>query len=184
MLRVRIDSREVEVVPVTLAQMVLDGALGRHHLTKASDGAAERPLEYALDPPHCEALAAELLRRLQALYVPEEGASYDIDALRTRVEALSQWHWREPDSRARLLWVAAAGIALLGLPILARLLRQERTPQSLSDTHSATGMEDRHWTRREALGHPLFWFVVPALLGPGAFITAFFRPGRFHCYLL
>ncbi|KUJ78038.1 MFS transporter [Ruegeria marisrubri] len=74
----------------------------------------------------------------------------------------------------RLLWVAAAGIALLGLPILARLLRQERTPQSLSDTHSATGMEDRHWTRREALGHPLFWFVVPALLGPGAFITAFF----------
>lgn len=74
----------------------------------------------------------------------------------------------------RLLWVAAAGIALLGLPVLVRLLRQERTPQSLSDTHSATGMEDRHWTRREALLTPLFWCVVPALLGPGAFITAFF----------
>ena len=106
MLRVRIDSREVEVVPVALAQMVLDGTVGRQHLTKTSDGAAERPLEYALDPPHCEALAAELLRRLQSLY--ESGAArHDIDSLRARVEALSQWHWREPESRARLLWVAA-----------------------------------------------------------------------------
>ncbi|TMV07210.1 MFS transporter [Ruegeria sediminis] len=74
----------------------------------------------------------------------------------------------------RLLWVAAAGAALLGLPLLVRLLREERTPQSLSETYSATGMEDRHWTRREALSHPLFWFMVPALLGPGAFVTAFF----------
>ncbi|UCD52210.1 MAG: hypothetical protein JSW27_06135 [Phycisphaerales bacterium] len=106
MLRVRIDSREVEVVPVALAQMVLDGTVGRHHLAKTSDGAAERPLEYALDPPHCEALAAELLRRLQSMYEPG-GARHDIDLLRTRVETLSQWHWREPDSRARLLWVAA-----------------------------------------------------------------------------
>ncbi len=106
MLRVRIDSREVEVMPVALAQMVLDGAVGRHHLTKASDGAAERPLEYALDSPHCEALTTELLRRLQSLYAAEL-ASDDIDTMRMRVEVLSQWHWREPDSRARLLWVAA-----------------------------------------------------------------------------
>jgi hypothetical protein len=107
MLRVRIDSREVEVTPVTLAQMVLDGAVGRHHLTKASDGTAERPLEYALDSPHCEALTTELLRRLQSLYAAELASSDDIDTMRARVEALSQWHWREPDSRARLLWVAA-----------------------------------------------------------------------------
>ncbi|MEA1952358.1 MAG: hypothetical protein U9N87_13340, partial [Planctomycetota bacterium] len=102
----RIDSREVEVTPVALAQMMLDGTVSRHHLTKASDGAAERPLEYALDPPHCEVLAAELLRRLRSLYAPDV-TSYDIDDLRVRIEALCQWHWREPAVRARLLWVAA-----------------------------------------------------------------------------
>ena len=35
-------------------------------------------------------------------------------------------------------------------------------------------MDGRHWTRNEALGHPLFWFMVPSLMGPSAFGTAFF----------
>ena len=74
----------------------------------------------------------------------------------------------------RLLWVVAAGIAALGVPVLIGLLRQERTPQSLSQATSATGMDDHHWTRKEALFHPLFWFMVPALMGPTAFLTAFF----------
>ena len=74
----------------------------------------------------------------------------------------------------RLLWVVAAGVTLLGIPLLVRLLRQERTPQSLSAEHTATGMRDRHWTRREALFNPLFWFMAPSILAPSAFITAFF----------
>ncbi len=78
---------------------------------------------------------------------------------------LLDWRW---------LWVIAAGVSLLGIPILLRLLRQERTPQSLSSEYSATGMDGRHWTRKETIFHPLFWFMAPALLGPSAFITAFF----------
>ncbi len=74
----------------------------------------------------------------------------------------------------RLLWVVTAGITVLGIPILVRLLRQERTPQSLSESYLSTGMDGRHWTRRETLCHPLFWFIVPSLLGPSAFTTAFF----------
>lgn len=74
----------------------------------------------------------------------------------------------------RLLWVFAAVITVLGIPVLMRLLRQERTPQSLAQAHSATGMQDRHWTRRDALHHPLFWLMCPAILGPSAFTTAFF----------
>ena len=74
----------------------------------------------------------------------------------------------------RLLWVAAAGIALAGIPVLMLLLRRERTPQSHAQDHSAAGMLGRHWTRRQTLTHPLFWFMVPALLGPAAFNTAFF----------
>ena len=75
------------------------------------------------------------------------------------------WHW---------LWIATAAITVLGVPVLLRLLKAERTPQSLAQSYAATGMSGRHWTRREALLDPLFWFLMPALLGPSAFITAFF----------
>ena len=54
------------------------------------------------------------------------------------------------------------------------LLRQERTPQSIAETRSSPGMGQRHWTRREALSHPLFWFMMPTILGPRAFMTALF----------
>ncbi len=74
----------------------------------------------------------------------------------------------------RLLWLVTAGIAVLGIPLLMLLLRRERTPQSWAQTSQSLGMEEMHWTRRQTLGHFLFWFMVPALLGPAAFNTAFF----------
>lgn len=74
----------------------------------------------------------------------------------------------------RFLWGVIALVALFGVPILTRLLRHERTPASLLEASANPGMEDRHWTRLQAVRHPLFWFMVPALLGPSAFGTAFF----------
>ncbi|MDD9743162.1 MULTISPECIES: MFS transporter [Marinovum] len=74
----------------------------------------------------------------------------------------------------RLLWLVAAMIAAAGIPLLLLLLRRERTPQSLATNEQSTGMQARQWTRGEALRHRLFWFMVPALLGPPAFNTAFF----------
>ena len=74
----------------------------------------------------------------------------------------------------RLLWIIAAGICLLGAPVLISLLRAERTPQSIAQSDGNTGMNGKNWTRKQALFHPLFWFLVPALLGPSAFGTAFF----------
>jgi len=74
----------------------------------------------------------------------------------------------------RILWMLAAGIALLGLPLLSLLLRQERTPRDIAAENPSSGMDGRHWTRGQALRHPLFWFIIPALLGPSAFNTAFF----------
>ncbi|MBR9842596.1 MAG: MFS transporter [Rhodobacteraceae bacterium] len=73
-----------------------------------------------------------------------------------------------------LLWIVGAGFCLLGGPLLFWLLGKERTPQSLAQSQSNTGMEARHWRRSDALRHPLFWCMVPAILGPSAFITAFF----------
>ncbi|MEX0337653.1 MAG: MFS transporter [Arenibacterium sp.] len=75
------------------------------------------------------------------------------------------WHY---------LWLVAAFICLLGIPVLIMALHQERTPQSLAQSDTAHGMKNRYWTRNEALRHPLFWFMVPALLGPSAFGTALF----------
>lgn len=74
----------------------------------------------------------------------------------------------------RILWMLAAGLAFLGIPILLLLLRRERTPQSMADNDQTFGMINRHWTQNQALAHWLFWFMVPALLGPAAFNTAFF----------
>ncbi|PSL17950.1 MFS transporter [Shimia abyssi] len=72
------------------------------------------------------------------------------------------------------LWWISATIALAGIPTLWFLLAKERTPQSMANATEALGMSGRHWTRHEALRHSLFWFMVPALLGPSAFNTAFF----------
>ena len=74
----------------------------------------------------------------------------------------------------RVLWVVAALIALAGIPALLTLLRTERTPQSMAHENQSFGMGARNWTRGQALRHPLFWFMVPALIGPSAFGTAFF----------
>lgn len=83
------------------------------------------------------------------------------------VSVLSAETWRS-------IWIIAACVALAGIPTLIWLLSQERTPRSMAASDETLGMEHRHWTRRETLGHGLFWLMVPALLGPSAFNTAFF----------
>ena len=74
----------------------------------------------------------------------------------------------------RQLWLVAASISLVAIPLLWFLLQRERTPQSMADSGASLGMEARHWSRPQAFRHWLFWFMVPALLGPAAFMTAFF----------
>jgi MFS family permease len=83
------------------------------------------------------------------------------------VALLDQVSWR-------WLWVLAAVVALCAIPILMRFLAHERTPQSVGSEDQSAGMAGRHWTRMQALRHPLFWFMVPSVLGPSAFVTAFF----------
>ena len=72
----------------------------------------------------------------------------------------------------RWLWVLAAILTLAAIPVLTGLLRFERTPASLAQTSESAGMQGRHWTRGEVLRHPVFWLLVPALLGPPAWNTA------------
>lgn len=81
--------------------------------------------------------------------------------------------WLKSFIEWRTLWVCFAVFCVLACFVLYRLLRLERTPQSMSDTAQSTGMYGRHWTRSEALRHPLFWAMVPAVMSFSGFGTAF-----------
>lgn len=74
----------------------------------------------------------------------------------------------------RVLWVLAAVLVVLTIPVIQALLRQERTPQSLAESSASLGMAGRHWTRAEMLRHPLFYLLIPLMLGPPAWGTALF----------
>ncbi len=71
------------------------------------------------------------------------------------------------------IWMAGSVICLLAVPLMLFLLRQERQPRDLAKSNASLGMGGRHWTRRDSLQHPLFWAMIPAILGPAAFNTAF-----------
>ncbi len=73
----------------------------------------------------------------------------------------------------RTLWVCFAGFCVCATFILYRLLRLERTPQSMAETTQSAGMYGKHWTRAEVLRHPLFWLMVPAVMSFSGFGTAF-----------
>ena len=83
------------------------------------------------------------------------------------VSALIYFSWQK-------IWIIAALITLLSIPILIWLLRQERSPQSIDAEDQSWGMNKLHWTRKKTISHPLFWFMMPAIIGQSAFNTAFF----------
>ncbi|WP_299825866.1 MFS transporter [uncultured Roseobacter sp.] len=83
------------------------------------------------------------------------------------VALLVRFDWRS-------LWVLAAVCVLVVIPVMQALLRQERTPQSMSEDTQSLGMGGRHWTRVDLLQHPLFYMLIPLVLGPAAWGTALF----------
>ena len=74
----------------------------------------------------------------------------------------------------RMLWIGAASVLAFLTPVLWWLLSQERTPQSFLEDAGSTGLGQRMWTRAEVLRHPVFWLMVPALMGPAAWNTSLF----------
>ncbi len=74
----------------------------------------------------------------------------------------------------RMMWVASALVLLVSLPVVIWLLKAERTPQSLANEAPTLGMNNRHWTRQEVVRSPIFWLLLPMLLGPPSWGTALF----------
>ena len=83
------------------------------------------------------------------------------------VFALIYFSWQK-------IWIFAALVTLFSIPILIWLLRQERSPKSIDAENQSLGMNKLHWTRKQTVSHPLFWFMMPAVIGQSAFNTAFF----------
>ena len=77
------------------------------------------------------------------------------------------YHWQH-------LWIFASVFCFLMVPLIWVLLKNERTPQSLAKEVTAFGMLGKSWSRKEVIRHPLFWFMLPALIGPSACTTSFF----------
>lgn len=75
----------------------------------------------------------------------------------------------------RVAWVAAGGVlALVVAPTLWFLLAHGRAPQGTIEASGMPGLAARHWTRADALGHWLFWALLPILLTPGFIGTVTF----------
>ena len=81
--------------------------------------------------------------------------------------------WLKTMIEWRTLWIGFAGFCVLACFVLYRLLRLERTPQAMAETTQSTGMYGKQWTRAEALRHPLFWAMMPAVMSFSGFGTAF-----------
>ena len=75
----------------------------------------------------------------------------------------------------RFSWIFGVVILFIILPILIRLLSEDRLPKSSGvKSTSQVGLENKHWTRKEVLNHWLFWSVSIPLLVTPIFSTAFF----------
>lgn len=81
--------------------------------------------------------------------------------------------WLKRSIDWHILWIGFAVFAVLASLVLFRLLRLERSPASVAQETSATGMDGRQWTRADALRHPMFWAMVPAVMSFSGFATAF-----------
>lgn len=81
--------------------------------------------------------------------------------------------WLKTFADWRTLWIASGIFTLAMIPVLIALLRFERTPQSVIAENASPGMKGRHWTRADALRHPLFWALIPIVMFFPAFATAF-----------
>lgn len=83
------------------------------------------------------------------------------------VALFASFHWRS-------LWVLAACLVLVTMPVMLMLLRQERTPQSMAESTQIAGMDGQHWTRMQMFRHGLFWLMIPMVIGPATWGTALF----------
>jgi MFS family permease len=78
---------------------------------------------------------------------------------------LTTFYWRN-------LWFFSALAAVVMVPALMRLLRTERTPQSVAKNSQSMGVGGKHWSRSDVLRSWVFWLYVPSIFGSSMWGTA------------
>lgn len=81
--------------------------------------------------------------------------------------------WLKSHIDWHFIWIGCAMFCAAMAPVLFWLLRLERTPQYIADSEQSTGLYNKHWTRADALRHPIFWAMAPAVMSFSGFGTAF-----------
>jgi sugar phosphate permease len=75
----------------------------------------------------------------------------------------------------QVTWAVVALLLVVAVaPALFLLLSASRQPQGSEAGGGVTGLMSRHWTRREILGHWLFFALLPLMLTPGFIGTVVF----------
>ena len=73
------------------------------------------------------------------------------------------------------LWLCVASfLILIFMPLTAVLLRTNRVPAQRTEHDVLSGLQGRHWVRKEALRHWLLPALLPTLLTPGLMGTVLF----------
>lgn len=107
MLKLQCEGSWIAVDPARLAEMMLEGQVQRNTPARdATKSESTKDLEDFLRDVHHEALSAELLQRLQRMYL---SGSRGVDPLKLReqVVKLCDWKWTDRRIRGRLFWSAA-----------------------------------------------------------------------------
>ncbi len=76
--------------------------------------------------------------------------------------------WRQVWLLVALLLVAVV------LPLVHWLARRERHPRGTPESEQSAGRDGRHWTRRQVVGHWVFWALVPAVVANSFIGTVIF----------
>ena len=75
----------------------------------------------------------------------------------------------------RLSWIFGIIVLFCILPLLIKLLNEDRLPKSVdTKINSQVGLFNKYWTRKEVFNYWLFWFIAVPLLVTPIFSTAFF----------
>lgn len=83
--------------------------------------------------------------------------------------------WAEPLIGWRSVWLIVAVVLVAGFaPLIAWLARDERSPRGVATADQSVGRDGRHWSRADLLRHPIFWAMVPGLVGASFIGTVIF----------
>ena len=81
----------------------------------------------------------------------------------------------EPVIGWRSVWLIVAVVLIAAFaPLIAWMAKDERSPQGMTEAEQSPGRDGRHWTRKDMLGHWMFWGLAPGIVAASFIGTVIF----------